>query len=281
MNFEVYKQSIILQLSELYEEREASTIFRFCCEDVLNLTVSDLIGKQQFTSSELEQLNKVFIKILNGEPYQYAVGFTYFDDLKINVDSSVLIPRPETEELVAWCSEFIANENVVNVLDWCTGSGCIALSLKNRHPETNVFAFDWYEKTLHKAIENSITLKLPVQFEKKDALQKHALNLKFDLIVSNPPYIPEEERKEMSNHVLKFEPGQALFVSNEDPLLFYRSIAEFAQLHLTQNGSLFFEIHENLGNETKDALNSFGFEEIEIKKDLQGKNRMIKARFKR
>nr|WP_294861993.1 peptide chain release factor N(5)-glutamine methyltransferase [uncultured Fluviicola sp.] len=269
------------QLRDLYSERETRNILLLVLEDVFGFNRSALLVSKEVNLSEeqLERLAQISSRLKSGEPYQYIVGFTYFDELKIQVGRGVLIPRPETEELVSWIDETVPTGRNLKVEDWCTGSGCIALAIKNRNPGFEVIGYDISEEALEIARLNAKELNLNLVFQMNNALEPQT-NGKVDIIVSNPPYIPWKEREQMHQNVTEFEPDLALFVPNEDPLLFYRNIAEYATGNLNEGGYLFFELHEDFGLETKALLENLGFYSIEIKEDLQGKNRMLKAVWK-
>lgn len=280
--FRTMDQKLVLeawksQLEELFSEREIRNLYYLTLEDVLGFSRGLILSNQTGTFSEHqeEQLQQVLTRLKAGEPLQYIVGFTYFDELKIQVAPGVLIPRPETEELVVWIQETIGKRDV-KILDWCTGSGCIALALKNRNPKAGVAAYDVSPEALAIAKENATGLILDVTFELNNALEP-VLGGKVDLIVSNPPYIPWKEKQEMHRNVTEFEPDLALFVPDEDPLLFYRKIAEYAVKQLNPDGYLFFELHEQFATETKHMLENLGFSDVTIREDLQGKERMLKA----
>ena len=266
------------QLSDLYSEREARNILLLALEDVFGFTRSALLLSKEIDLSEeqLEELRKIASRLKAGEPYQYIVGFTYFDDLKLKVAPGVLIPRPETEELISWVQETIQDRENLKVEDWCTGSGCIALAIKNRKPDFEVKGFDISTEALEIARLNAKELNLDVQFEINNALKPENKE-KADVIISNPPYIPRKEKAKMHQNVTDFEPDLALFVPDENPLLFYRAIAEYALNNLVDQGCLFFELHENYAPETKLMVEELGFTSVEIKEDLQGKHRMLKA----
>lgn len=268
-------------LKELYSEREARNMLLLALEDVFEYNRSFLLTAKEIDLSEnqLEELTRISKRLITGEPYQYVVGFTYFDDLKISVSSSVLIPRPETEELVVWIQETIQNQKNLKMEDWCTGSGCIALALKNRNPGFEVKGFDISPEALEIAGLNAKELNLGVEFRLNDALKPKSSE-KIDVIVSNPPYIPWNEKAKMHQNVVEFEPDLALFVPNDDPLLFYRSIAEYGAKSLNENGYVFFELHEDYAIETKEMVESLGFHSVELREDLQGKNRMLKAQWR-
>lgn len=265
-------------LSSVFDDREAKNMFLFGLEDCFNISRSQLISENdlQLSEKELGQLNTIKTRLLAGEPYQYIVGFTYFDGLKIQVNADVLIPRPETEELVDWISTDFKNEPSIHLVDWCTGSGCIALALKERRPNWNITGIDVSAAALAIAQQNASANNLAVSWINDDLLQP-TFQQSCAVIVSNPPYIPLADKQFMEKNVLEFEPHLALFVPNEDPLLYYRFLAGNAKKQLIQNGCIYLEIHEDFAEEMTGLLFDFGFADIEIKKDLQGKSRMLKA----
>jgi len=267
-------------LRELYSEREARNILLLVLEDVFGYKRSELLIMREIDLSEAQsgKLKQISDRLKNGEPYQYIVGFTYFDDLKIHVAPGVLIPRPETEELVAWLQETIGDRKELLLEDWCTGSGCIALALKNRNPDSRVKAYDISPEALAIARKNAAELTLEVDFQLKDALNAGSGN-GVDVVISNPPYIPWKEKVEMHLNVTAFEPDLALFVPDEEPLLFYNALARYAAESLNDKGYLFFELHEHFARETKTMVEGLGFSRVEIREDLQGKNRLLKAQW--
>lgn len=267
----------ITSLIDSYPEREIKNMFTYYLEDVFNLNRLSVIGNPSFQMSPTQkaEMFAVVERLKGGEPYQYIVGFTYFADLKIQTDCRALIPRPETEELVYWILEECSVPSQ-QVLDWCSGSGCIALALKQHQPTWHVEGFDWSEDAINLAQTNGQLLQLNVPFHKQNALDCTHRN-QWDIIVSNPPYIPEAELQTMRKNVVNFEPEMALFVPNYSPLMFYEAIADYARINLTENGNLFFELHENYAQETEQLLTEMGFCSIEIRKDLQGKDRFLKA----
>lgn len=247
----------------------------------MNWSASEFLLNQGDRLSESDLLYvRSFVKgLLNEQPFQYLIGETDFYGLTISCDSRALIPRPETEELVAWVSEIAVHSN--RIIDLCTGSGCIALALKSIYPNAEIQALDFSLNALELSAVNAKKLKLEIEIIHEDVLNFSQEFLsdpkRYDLIVSNPPYIPQREKSMMSNHVIQYEPAVALFVSDDDPIIFYKEIIKFAQDKLTNGGFLFLELHESFGNEVKNYLQLFGFENIEIRKDLQGKSRMLKA----
>lgn len=289
MQLKELSQKFIYDLNAVYQQDEAQAMFLITLQHFLELNrAAYLLNKnKEVSSEELLRFELVLSELVKGKPLQYILGETYFYGLKFKVNPSVLIPRPETEELVDWiisvCNsdEQIANRKskILNVIDIGTGSGCIAISLKKNLPNTNVYALDISADALETAKQNALLNSLEVDFIHDDILKsQYAIgNTQYDIIVSNPPYIKEEEKTAMHHNVLANEPHQALFVSNENPLIFYNAIAEFALKNLTKNGLLFFEINENLGQQTVDLLKHKGFTNIELRMDMQGKDRMIKA----
>lgn len=277
MSLKVIQEEWNASLSFLYDKREVKNILLLILEDVFGFSRTDLMMKE-LTLGMLQQvqLAEFLQKLQEGEPVQHLIGFTFFDGLKVHVSKDVLIPRPETEELVFWIQDSVAVSNPY-ILDCCTGSGCIALALKNRFPLGKIVGLDVSEKALHVAQKNAKELQLSVEWLQLDLLQYWPPMTNLDIIVSNPPYIPWMEKNEMHPNVTKFEPDLALFVPNDDFLLFYRKIGMKALDSLNNGGFLFYEVHENFAHETKDLLQEIGFENISLKQDLQGKYRMLKA----
>ncbi len=233
---------------------------------------------ETFTREQSEKVRSIVQRLLKHEPLQYILGETFFSGLKIRVTPAVLIPRPETEELVGLISDHNLPDGS-RLLDIGTGSGCIALALKKRFPETTVSACDISPDALAIARENSLINQLDVDFFQADILSWNSRKWPlFDVIVSNPPYVTVSEKKQMQRNVLDFEPPTALFVADNNPLLYYRAIAAFASEYLKKGGFLFFEINEKFGPETANLLRVQGFAEVHLKTDLQGKNRMVVAR---
>ncbi len=270
------------KLQKLYDEEEIQSLFLLVVNHLLGYSKGRYITEKQTPLSEDVYLKfeEILILLSGGKPVQYAVGWTEFYGLPFNVNPSVLIPRPETEELVDW----ILNDKEIsrqsgNVIDIGTGSGCIAISLKKHLSQAHVFAMDISKEALDTAKGNALINQVEVGFIHDDILNPVSVanDRKFDIIVSNPPYITENEKQEMHQNVLAHEPHTALFVSNEKPLIFYEAIAEFAKKHLCDGGSLFFEINEYLGEQSVEMLTVKGFTDIVLRKDMQGKDRMIKA----
>lgn len=237
-----------------------------------------LSSENRLSESDLLYVRSFVKRLQSNEPFQYILGETIFCDLTILCDSRALIPRPETEELVMWISELTG---VNSIIDICSGSGCIALGLKSHFPSAKVFGVDFSEEANNLAETNAIRNKLSVDFYKVDALD---LNSEFwenmdsvDVIVSNPPYITLKEKSLMNPNVLDYEPHLALFVPNDSAIIFYEQIAKLALQKLNRNGFLFFELNPDFANQVIEMLKNLGFSNIELKNDLQGKKRMLKA----
>jgi len=262
----------------------SATELKFMWSEILrkrfNWTKADLLINSDFRFSESDLLFiRSFVKrLIKDEPFQYILGETEFYGLIINCDKRALIPRPETEELVDWISE---HSSVAKAIDICSGSGCIALALKKIFNDARIIGIDISEDANDLARLNARRNSLQVTFETGDALDTNSPYwdsfFDLDLIVSNPPYIPTEEKIEMSKNVLDFEPHLALFVDKHSPIIFYERIADLAQKKLKPGGWIYFELHHKFSDDVKNYLEKLGFKEIEIKKDLQGKNRMIRA----
>lgn len=261
------------------EKEERIAIAKILLEDKYGLSKSQLLTETGFTIS-MEELNRDIAALNAGVPVQQLVGFTYFLGHKINVNTNVLIPRPETEELVSiLLQEFIKPEASLKILDIGTGSACIPISLKKALPHAQVFAWDVSKKALEMARTNASNNKVNITFKEVDILKVgEYFQEPLDLIVSNPPYVRELEKSEMSEHVLDHEPHLALFVHDDQPLIFYQKIASFAFRNLKKGGLLAFEINSALGNETQSEVKKVGFQHLELRKDIFGKDRFIFAK---
>jgi release factor glutamine methyltransferase len=278
-----YYQNFVIQLQTIYEISEAESIANMVFEEILYIKKQHIFFlDKQINDAEIEQLNTILNKLLTHEPVQYVLGIADFFGLRFRVNKQVLIPRTETEELVALIIKEVRNlklqnDAVFNILDIGTGSGCIPIALKKNLPFAQVTAMDISTDALEVANENAFLNKTNIEFIEGDILnsQFSIPNSQFSIIISNPPYITQNEKLKMQKNVLHFEPHLALFVSDDNPLLFYNVIADFAKLHLTQNGKLYFEINENFGMEIKIMLENKGYDEVIIVKDLQGKNRVV------
>lgn len=273
-------QYISRQLKNLYPEPEVRMFTRMIIEHVSGWDFTTQILKKDILLSGEQQkkIRTIIPRLKTFEPIQYILGESEFYGLKLVVNPSVLIPRPETEELVEWITKNNLNENC-KILDIGTGSGCIALALKKKLKNAKISGIDISESALEVARENAKRNNLEVDFFQTDILIPKNKNWEvFDVIVSNPPYVRNSEKAEMKTNVLAHEPENALFVNDEDPLVFYHAIADFAIKHLSVNGMLFFEINENFGEELSDLLNKKDFREIRIRKDINKRNRMMCCR---
>lgn len=283
MKISELKNNFQKALSELYPSEEIQSFFNILSEKYLKLSrVQIALNPDREISEEgIDKFKTALIRLKNNEPIQYILGDTEFFGLPFKVNQHTLIPRPETEELVEFIlsdKELITrNSSLITVLDIGTGSGCIAVSLAKNLTQVNVSALDISEETLKIAEENASLNKVEVDFFQVDILKAKSLPQLYDVVVSNPPYVRELEKKLMQQNVLKYEPNAALYVSDEDPLLFYRVISRLASTHLKPEGKLFFEINEYLAEEMVALLKSEGFQNIELKNDIFGKARMLKC----
>jgi release factor glutamine methyltransferase len=275
-----YKSNFIEELSSIYDEMEAESFFYLILEHLHQLKRIDLALNPDFEISESDKVRweNILTELKTQKPIQYILGETEFYGLKFIVDENVLIPRPETEELVELIvSNFKSQTSKLRILDIGTGSGCIPISLKKNLPNAEVFAIDVSENALEIAKKNAKLNGVEVNFILKNILETNDLEQQFDIIVSNPPYVRMLEKEEIKPNVLEFEPHLALFVEDNDALLFYRKIAQLAKKNLTENGSLFFEINQYLGKETVELLENLGFKNILLLKDIYGNDRMIES----
>ncbi len=276
-------QELCKSLASRYPEREAKAVIRYLLEVGYGLSMADIISGAA-ESIPSDEMGKKLRRLLNGEPVQYVVGKAEFGGRIFRVTPDVLIPRPETYELCQWLEEEERGkrkeERDFSILDIGTGSGCIAITLALDMPQAKVEAWDISADALTVARENAQELQAKVKFEQVDVLSSLPAQggLGWVSIISNPPYICQKEAVEMEQHVLDHEPHQALFVPDEDPLLFYRAIAKYGQKALQKNGQLYFEINPAYYQELTKMLDEMGYSEIETRKDLFGRNRMIKAK---
>lgn len=268
-------------LLNLYDREEAESIFFIVIEFFLHITKNDYILNKSITISESEllQIHFVLKDLKKGIPLQYILGETYFMGLKLKVNANVLIPRPETEELVDWIIQSHNNEKINRIVDIGTGSGCIALSLKKQFKNTQVFALDISESALQVARENALINNFEINFQQKDILTDSSIPNQIDILVSNPPYVTRKEAERMHTNVLDNEPHLALFVPDNDALLFYKQIVEIAKVNLKTNGWLYFEINQYLADEMKELFIQNNFKNIELKKDISGNYRMIRGMY--
>lgn len=272
------REYILSELSHVYDEQESRLIINRLFEHYKGWNKAYLIlyRDERLSESEILQFHFALKRLKRSEPIQYVLGYTHFYGLKLIVNEGVLIPRPETEELVHWVLKE-HNQSNIKVFDLCTGSGCIALALKNNRPEWEIKGVDVSEEALSIAEQNAHSLELEVEFITKDVCTIEQVTA--DIIVSNPPYIPLSDRESMQKNVLDYEPELALFVSNEDPLVFYRSIIELG-LKSASVRWIYFEIHENLSSALVEMLQKQGIKDFAFKKDLQNKTRFLKINLK-
>ena len=265
------------ELTDYYSKEELQPLIHIILEYItgLNRTQMVLNKDKELSESQIYFIQTAVERLKKYEPIQYITGIAHFHDYKFKVNKSVLIPRPETEELVQWiCSE--QGDKNVSILDIGTGSGCIAVTLKKKLPSAGLTAIDISEEALAIAMENATLLGADVKFEKIDILnanEREALPV-YDVIVSNPPYVTPSDRKKMKPNVTEHEPGQALYVE-DNPLLYYQEILAFSKDHLNDGGSVYFETNENYAAEVSQIMETAGFSNIIIRKDMQGKDRMV------
>ena len=282
MKIKDYRTHFIQELSSINDSGEAESFFYLILEEKNQLKRIDLALNPDltFSNEEIQLWNSILDSLKKEIPIQYLLGKTSFYGLDFEVNLAVLIPRPETEELVEWiikCNSKIERLKDLKILDIGTGSGCIAISLAKNIVNAEVFAIDVSEKALATAQKNAEINQVKVTFLEKNILETDDLELQFDIIVSNPPYVRELEKQEIKRNVLDHEPHLALFVEDDNALVFYRKIAELAQKNLSQNGLLFFEINQYLGKEMLDLLEKMNFKNIELRKDIYGNDRMIRG----
>ncbi len=272
-------ESIARCATPIYGEHEAKQIGRIMVMELGHYTPTQIVLDRE-SECTIESLEEVMNQIAEGRPIQYIIGETEFCNLTFRVAEGVLIPRPETEELVRWIVNNSYNKKP-RIVDVGTGSGAIAVSLANLIPEAEVYGVDISQDALLQARANAEANSTNVRFIEGDALAGIERSLpegvKFDIVVSNPPYIPRSEAKDMRCNVVDYEPHIALFVDNSDPLIFYRRIAESALKILTQGGCLYYEIHESFAREMVEMLSQMGYEPVELREDINQKPRMICA----
>ena len=269
------------KLAGYYPDIEIASMAKWLLKEVFQFSTLELYGGKDriFSSIEQKQLDDILARLRNFEPLQYILGFEVFRGLSFEVNPNVLIPRPETAELIDWIITDYPNFTG-RLLDVGTGSGCISISLAKAFPTATVEAWDVSTEALKVATRNAVQNEVQVLFKEKDVLtcrMDKALPAHYGIIVSNPPYIAEKEKTSMETNVLDWEPSLALFVPDADPLLFYRTIAQHGQTLLVDGGVLYFEINQLYGAETVSMLQELGYKQIELRKDLSGNDRMIKA----
>ncbi len=280
-----FRNHFINSLEGLYPIEELKSFFYLLAEKYLNLSRINIALQlnNELTHEEQSSFYQAADRLRNHEPIQYILGETEFFGMPITVNKQVLIPRPETEELVSWIIEDV-DKNEATILDIGTGSGCIAISLAKKLNNAVVSAIDISTRAIEVAKKNTLINNVNIEFSRVDVLNfeansdlQHKWESKFDIIVSNPPYVRMQEKKLMKLNVVDHEPDIALFVKDDDPLLFYRKISQLSKQYLRHHGTLYLEINEYLGLEMEKMLNKAGFKHVVLKKDMFGKNRMIKC----
>jgi len=282
MTIEETRKEITGSIKSIYEKDEAESISEIVMEHITRWSRLERIVHKDvplsFTQKRL--LAQIIHRLQQHEPIQYIINEACFAGMIFYVDTNVLIPRPETEELVEWILKDVAREtsDEKKILDVGTGSGCIAIALKTKIQDAEIWACDVSDEALNIARMNADALNTTIDFVPINFLdeeqRKQLPNV--NIIVSNPPYVPQKDKAEMKKNVVEYEPTNALFVPDNDPLVFYNAIADFGKEKLNEGGNIYVEIHENMGEQVKNLFNSKGYRSVELKKDLQGKERMIK-----
>ncbi|WP_010136693.1 peptide chain release factor N(5)-glutamine methyltransferase [Ochrovirga pacifica] len=279
MTLATFKQELYTQLESHYPKTELDSFFNILLQDILGISKIDAILSPQLSIPEQQshQLMTILQGLTEQQPIQHLIGFIEFMDLKFNVNSHVLIPRPETEELIRWIIEDFTPQQKTEILDIGTGTGCIPICLAKNLRNAHITTIDVSEKAIETAKINATKNKVQVHFLHQNILTTSNLPQQYDVIVSNPPYVRNLEKKKMQKNVLNYEPHLALFVEDNNPLIFYKKIAELALTSLKPKGILYFEINQYLGKETVDLLYHLGFKNVELRKDVFGNYRMTKA----
>lgn len=280
MNYSQIKKIFHQQLKEIYIENEIDSLFFIALEYVTSISKIEYILQKEEEISEEKLIEFKFIleELTKNKPIQYITKNAYFYGLNFYVNEKVLIPRQETNELVDWVLMSVTHSKPIKILDIGTGSGCIAITLKKNLPLSEVFAIDISNEAIQVAQKNANDNEVEINFLQKNILEINDLKSNFDIIISNPPYVRELEKFEMAPNVLDNEPHLALFVPDNNPLLFYEKITEIAIKNLTEDGMLFFEINQYLSAETKKMIENKGFKNVTLRKDLQENYRMILAK---
>jgi release factor glutamine methyltransferase len=273
-------KSICITLIKTYGKSEAQSMGRIIIEKVTGINAHDVLANPNLllSVSQVLLIDTYIAELKLQKPIQYILGETEFLGIKLRVNPSVLIPRPETEELVEWIIKE-NNNGFPSILDIGTGSGCIAIALAKHMPAARVYGMDISQEAIALAKQNSMIASTSVIFIHADILSQptHIEGSPFDIMVSNPPYVRQSEKEQMQPNVLENEPHLALFVEDHDPLIFYKAIAQAAKKHLKPNGVIYCEINEALSKETTEVFIGFGFTDIELRKDIYGKDRMLRA----
>lgn len=280
MNYSQIKKIFHQQLKEIYIENEIDSLFFIALEYVTSISKIEYIlqKEEEISEEKLIELKFILEELTKNKPIQYITKNAYFYGLNFYVNEKVLIPRQETNELVDWVLMSVTHSKPIKILDIGTGSGCIAITLKKNLPLSEVFAIDISNEAIQVAQKNANDNQVEINFLQKNILEINDLKSNFDIIISNPPYVRELEKLEMASNVLDNEPHLALFVPDNNPLLFYEKITEIALKNLTEDGMLFFEINQYLSEETKKMIENKGFKNVTLRKDLQENYRMILAK---
>ena len=280
MTVKAFKDQFYKRLETIHPRQEIESFFRILAEEYLAMRSVEVLlnPDKEIEAQKLEELLEVQRRLVLSEPLQYILGQTEFYGLNFKLNKAVLIPRPETEELVEWIIADTNHSDDCTVLDIGTGSGCIAVSLAAHLPNAKIDALDVSHQALKLAKGNASLNKTQVHFKIQNILETESLEKQYDVIVSNPPYVRHQEKEEIHPNVLHFEPHLALFVADDDALIFYKKITELAKQALKPNGTLYVEINQYLARETQNLFIDLGFSNIELRKDFAGKPRMIKAR---
>lgn len=288
MTFREVEQIYLEALTTLYNKQEAGSLAWLSICHVCKFNRSEYLNLKntEIPTDQYESLLNILKALKTGKPFQYVIGETEFYGLTFKVNPSVLIPRPETEELVEWILSDLRKSKIspdgIKIIDIGTGSGCIPISLKINLPDAKLYAVDVSTEALDVSRQNSTLNNVAIHFIQDDILNpisEELKNEKFGVIVSNPPYVLDAEKPKMLPNVLDHEPHLALFVPDDDPLIFYKAIADFAIKNSDINVALYLEINENLGEETVTLLKHMGFKNIELRQDLSGKDRMIRSHY--
>ncbi len=280
MNYSQIKKIFHQQLKEIYIENEIDSLFFIALEYVTSISKIEYIlqKEEEISEEKLIELKFILEELTKNKPIQYITKNAYFYGLNFYVNEKVLIPRQETNELVDWVLMSVTHSKPIKILDIGTGSGCIAITLKKNLPLSEVFAIDISNEAIQVAQKNANDNEVEINFLQKNILEINDLKSNFDIIISNPPYVRELEKLEMAPNVLDNEPHLALFVPDNNPLLFYEKITEIALKNLIEDGMLFFEINQYLSAETKKMIENKGFKNVTLRKDLQENYRMILAK---
>lgn len=276
------KQNLKQELADQFDSVELNSLLSILFEHVTGFNpLQQVIHKNDILSeTQITELKKNATALALGKPIQYILGKGWFMGKEFTVNENVLIPRPETEELVSWIIEYVSIKNKpLQIIDIGTGSGCISIALKNALPDCTITGLDISQEALNIAQLNATQLNTPIDWIQQDILKFNSLPNTYDIIVSNPPYIPNHEKINMQVQVKNYEPALALFVTNKDPIIFYRIIASLAKEYLNPHGQLFFEIHYDQGNAILSLLDEMGFHP-ELRQDMYGNDRMIRASLK-